>query len=78
VSSDGGRRWDQAEVDPPALGPSAWQAWRYEWTAEPGDHVLCCRATDAAGNEQPLDPTWNTGGYLNNAIQRVHVHVTDA
>ena len=78
VTSDGGRSWEQADVDPPRLGPSAWQAWRYRWTAEPGDYVLCCRATDSAGNEQPVEATWNTGGYLNNAVQRVDVHVTDA
>ena len=78
VSTDGGRSWEQAEVDPPTLGPSAWQAWRYRWTARPGDYVLCCRAADAAGNEQPVGPTWNTGGYLNNAVQRVDVHVTEA
>ena len=57
-------------------GPHAWRAWSFEWQAEPGDHVLSCRATDSAGNTQPLEPEWNLGGYSNNAVQRVLVTVT--
>jgi len=34
-----------------------------------------CRATDAAGNTQPLTGAWNHGGYCNNAVQRVRVKV---
>jgi hypothetical protein len=41
----------------------------------PGTYVLCCRARDEAGNEQPLEPPWNVGGYVNNAVQRVDVTV---
>jgi hypothetical protein len=37
--------------------------------------VLACRARDADGNEQPLEPAWNVGGYANNAVQRVAVSV---
>ena len=46
--------------------------------AEPGDYELCVRATDSAGNVQPLDSaaTWNQGGYGVNAVQRVAVRVT--
>ena len=41
----------------------------------PGEHVLCCRATDETGDAQPLEPAWNLGGYENNAVQRVPVLV---
>ena len=41
----------------------------------PGEHVLCCRATDETGDAQPLEPEWNLGGYENNAVQRVPVLV---
>jgi hypothetical protein len=37
--------------------------------------VLSSRATDAAGNTQPLDPPWNLKGYANNAVERVRVIV---
>ena len=33
------------------------------------------RATDAAGNVQPMDQSWNLEGVENNAVQRVHVVV---
>ena len=45
------------------------------WDATPGEHVLSCRARDAAGNEQPDEADWNVGGYVNNGIQRVLVTV---
>jgi sulfane dehydrogenase subunit SoxC len=39
------------------------------------EHVLCSRATDAAGNEQPLAAPWNLKGYANNAVERIPVVV---
>ena len=77
VSCDGGRTWIEADLDDDSLGPWAWRAWRFTWDAAPGDYELCCRARDAAGNVQPLDPPWNIGGYLNNAVQRVTVTVLE-
>jgi DMSO/TMAO reductase YedYZ molybdopterin-dependent catalytic subunit len=75
-SADGGETWSAAELGDSALGRWAWRAWRFSWAAEAGEHELCCRARDAAGSEQPLVPSWNLGGYLNNAVQRVPVTVT--
>ena len=54
----------------------AWRGWSYAWEAEPGEHELCCRAGDAAGNVQPLSAEWNFDGFCNNAVQRVHVLVS--
>ena len=77
VSTDGGKSWADAVVERNGgLGRWAWRGWRFDWDAQPGEHVLCCRARDAAGNVQPLEPSWNTGGYANNAVQRVPVTVT--
>ena len=73
-SADGGETWSPAELGDAALGRWAWRAWRFSWEAESGEHELCCRARDAAGNEQPLAPSWNLGGYLNNSVQRVSGH----
>ena len=75
VSADGGETWAPAELGDASLGRWAWRSWRFSWDAEPGGYELCCRARDAAGNEQPLAPSWNLGGYLNNAVQRVGVTV---
>jgi sulfane dehydrogenase subunit SoxC len=76
VSTDGGASWAAAELGDAALGPWAWRAWSFRWDADPGDHELCCRARDAAGNEQLLEAPWNVGGYMNNAVQRIAVTVT--
>ena len=54
----------------------AWAGWSYEWHPHgPGRYELCCAATDETGRRQPLEPEWNTGGYCNNAVQRVAVTV---
>lgn len=75
VSSDGGSSWEDARLGE-QLSEFAWTGWSYRWQAEPGEHELCCRATDAAGNVQPTDPAWNFDGYCNNAVQRVPVVVS--
>jgi sulfane dehydrogenase subunit SoxC len=77
-SADGGRTWEDARLEE-RNGRHGWSAWSYEWDANaPGDYELCVRATDAAGDVQPLDSSeaWNQGGYGVNAVQRVPVRVT--
>ena len=74
VSTDGGRSWQRAELGP-RRSPWAWVGWSFAWEATPGAHELCSRATDEAGNTQPMEASWNTGGYVNNAVQRVRVVV---
>jgi len=73
-STDGGRSWADAVLGEP-VSEFAWRGWTYRWDAEPGEHELCCRATDSAGNTQPASPEWNFDGFCNNAVQRVHVTV---
>jgi DMSO/TMAO reductase YedYZ molybdopterin-dependent catalytic subunit len=77
VSTDGARTWDDARVSEPN-GRHGWSAWSYDWEASPGEHELCVRATDAAGDVQPLETAeaWNQGGYGVNAVQRVAVRVS--
>jgi DMSO/TMAO reductase YedYZ molybdopterin-dependent catalytic subunit len=74
VSTDGGATWDDAQLGEP-LGERAWRGWSYDWDAVPGEHVICSRATDAAGNAQPVDAAWNLKGYANNAVERIPVTV---
>jgi sulfane dehydrogenase subunit SoxC len=54
---------------------SAWVGWSFDWPAEPGEHEVCCRATDANGQIQPASSQWNLDGLCNNAVQRVPVVV---
>jgi DMSO/TMAO reductase YedYZ molybdopterin-dependent catalytic subunit len=77
-SADGGRTWEHARLEPPT-GKHGWSAWSVEWNpGAPGDYELCVRATDSAGDVQPLDSAaaWNQGGYAVNAVQRVAVRVS--
>jgi DMSO/TMAO reductase YedYZ molybdopterin-dependent catalytic subunit len=75
VSVDGGSTWAPAELEPEGER-WAWRGWSYRWDAHPGEHVVCSRARDEAGNEQPVEPPWNLGGYANNAVQTVRVTVS--
>jgi DMSO/TMAO reductase YedYZ molybdopterin-dependent catalytic subunit len=76
-SADGGATWADAQIAGPP-GGLGWTAWSCAWhAATPGEYELCVRATDAAGETQPLDAgdAWNQGGYGVNAVQRVAVRV---
>jgi DMSO/TMAO reductase YedYZ molybdopterin-dependent catalytic subunit len=74
-SDDGGTTWSDAALEPPA-SRYAWVRWTHRWEArQAGERELCVRATDSAGNVQPLDQRWNVEGVQNNAVQRVRVEV---
>ena len=74
VSTDGAKTWAAAKLgDRP--GSHAWSSWSFDWDAAPGAHELLARATDGAGNVQPIDPPWNHHGVENNSVQRVSVTV---
>lgn len=74
LSDDGGASWADAALAPP-VSKYAWRAWTFQWDASLGDHELCVRATDADGNVQPDEQSWNLEGVQNNAIQRIPVVV---
>jgi DMSO/TMAO reductase YedYZ molybdopterin-dependent catalytic subunit len=75
VSVDGGESWADARLAR-ELDERAWRGWTWEWDArEPGEYVICSRATDGAGNVQPVEAPWNLKGYANNAVERIPVTV---
>jgi len=67
-------RWTEATIEE-SVGPFAWCRWSALWDATLGEHVLSCRATDADGNRQPTEQSWNFQGMGNNLIQTVNVLV---
>ena len=68
--------WSDARLEAP-VGPYAWRGWSFDWAAEPGIHELSCRATDSAGNTQPVEQSWNYQGMANNMTQLVTVLVRE-
>jgi len=68
VSLDAGASWSAARLVP-GEGALAWTRWEFDWrAATPGRARLDVRATDEAGNQQPLKAEWNKFGYKMNAI----------
>jgi DMSO/TMAO reductase YedYZ molybdopterin-dependent catalytic subunit len=73
VSADGGTTWLPATLEPDLGSRWAWRRFSCEWNASPGEHVLTARATDSSGRVQPMDASWNRGGFANNSAQLIHV-----
>ncbi len=76
VSVDGGQTWKQAQLGKDH-SQYAWRLWELDWKAPQGKHTLIARATNAAGQSQPLNEEWNPSGYLWNVAQKMDVEVAD-
>lgn len=76
VSVDDGATWVDAWLGPDH-GRWAWRGFALVWDAVPGPHVLRVRAYDQSGRSQPDVPSWNRGGFANNAAQQMEVVVLD-
>lgn len=74
VSTDGGRTWSDAEVDPPTE-PHTAQRWRWRGGRfrTPAALQLLARASDTSGARQPLEAWRNDLGYGNNQVHSVSV-----
>lgn len=77
VSTDGGRSWQTAALQPPCAW--TWQFWEAAFALRPGPAEIVVRAWDSAANTQPehAASVWNFKGYMNNAWHRVPVIVKD-
>jgi sulfite dehydrogenase (cytochrome) subunit A len=74
VSTDGGRTWSDARLDP-VIDKYSWRRWRIEWKPiQAGTYRLQCRATNNAGQTQP-SYEWNHGGYGLHTVQTLNVEV---
>ena len=75
-SIDFGATWKPCKLEKPA-NRLAWQHFSATVSfPQDGYYEVWARATDSAGNAQPMVlPNWNPKGYLNNACHRIAVKV---
>jgi DMSO/TMAO reductase YedYZ molybdopterin-dependent catalytic subunit len=76
TSIDYGATWQPCKLEAPK-NRLAWQHWATEIEFPiKGYYEVWAKATDSKGVMQPmLIPSWNPGGYLNNACHRIAVKV---
>ena len=72
VSHDAGGSWADATLGED-LGKYAFRPWTAHVTLPAGEHRLLVRATNLAGQSQPLEPLWNPSGYMRNVVEGVNV-----
>lgn len=75
VSIDGGARWYRAALGAD-LGRFSFREWTLPITfSHKGATQLMVRATNAAGETQPMNADWNPGGYRRHVVETTHVTV---
>ena len=72
VSIDGGKTWTPAKLGKD-LGKYSFREWKLPVKLAAGAYELKVRATNNAGDTQPMEPTWNPPGYLRNVVETVRV-----
>ncbi len=78
VSADGGRNWQQAELEQDLDAPWGWTFWSAGISLERGHRELVVRAWNSLGETQPntIADVWNFPGYLCTAWHRVAITVS--
>jgi sulfite dehydrogenase len=72
VSTDGGKNWLPAKLGKD-LGKYSFREWKLPIKLAAGSAELKVRATNNAGETQPMEPLWNPAGYLRNVVETVRV-----
>jgi len=75
ISTDGGANWKSAKLNGQET-KYGWRLWHYDWKPAEGKYTLLSRATNMAGQTQPLSQEWNPNGYLWNVAQPVAVTIS--
>ena len=70
-SADGGKSWRSAELGRD-LGRYSFREWTFAFTPpRAGEMDIKCRAINAVGASQPMEPLWNPAGYMRNVVETV-------
>jgi len=72
-TDDGGRSWREAELGKD-LGKYSFREWQIAFSPkQSGSFELKVKATNRAGQSQPIEPLWNPAGYMRNVVETVRV-----
>jgi DMSO/TMAO reductase YedYZ molybdopterin-dependent catalytic subunit len=72
-SSDGGKSWQQTQLDTDE-GKYSFRQWQIRFSLPAtGEHVLMVRCTSGSGEVQPDAPNWNPAGFMRNVIEQTTV-----
>ncbi len=73
ISTNGGHSWVKAKLGKD-FGRYSFREWTVPFTpAKKGIYGLKVRAVNRIDQEQPLDPLWNSAGYMRNVVETTHV-----
>ena len=72
LSTDAGQTWTQATLGKD-IGKYSFREWTLALNFAPGTHELRVRATNNAGETQPMQPLWNPAGYLRNVVETTRI-----
>ena len=72
MSIDGGATWSRATLGED-LGKYSFREWTARVTLPPGKREIKVRATNRAGQSQPMEPLWNPSGYMRNVVETTTV-----
>ncbi len=75
ISADNGVTWQLAKLGK-ELSKYSFREWQFAYVPnKKGRAILMVRATSNAGETQPLEASWNPGGYIRNVVETTKVHV---
>lgn len=75
ISVDGGTKWMPATLGED-LGRFSFRGWTLNYNfSDKGRTLIMVRATGKSGETQPVNATWNHGGYNRNSIERTSIKV---
>jgi sulfite dehydrogenase len=72
VSTDGGKTWLPAKLGKDR-GKYSFREWKLPIKLAVGNTEFKVRATNNAGESQPMEALWNPAGYLRNVVETVRV-----
>ena len=75
VSVDSGKTWQRAKLSE-SLGRFSFREWKLTVSfSKVGAKVLMVKATNKKGETQPVEATWNHGGYRRNLIETTPITI---